>query len=423
MSTKLQPEAIINTLKNCFKWKNDDKIKASKLSLNIYCDFVKLRLVPKNNKATKAFINFQKDSNNLKFEGKLETWIEIGLDESNEEKLEELSKKTMKVDTFYEQYLNHEKSEKIKDEIEDEIIEDIDEIDDKKQSVTDKDSDLSKLPIFEKPIIVTWDFSKVAENALKHALHFEKILGGQIYLLNIAKKEKDIAKIEKDFETIIKDTYEKYKIQIKTIVKVGNIFKTITEIANQNEAKLVIMGTHGVKGIQKFTGSWALKVIAGTNTPFVVIHDKPVRDKVKNIAFAIDHTRENKQKLKQAKILAKNNNVKFYLTLPAEISNSQILRNTKTNLNYVKSYFKQNQIAFEVKPINGADTSVDATLKFIKENDIDLIVVLTTKNINIQDYVLGADEQRIIANDAKIPVMCINPNKVKYSSYSTFANS
>jgi len=38
-------------------------------------------------------------------------------------------------------------------------------------------------------------------------------------------------------------------------------------------------------------------------------------------------------------------------------------------------------------------------------------LIMTTKNISFQDYVLGADEQQIIANHEKIPVMCINPKK------------
>jgi hypothetical protein len=57
-------------------------------------------------------------------------------------------------------------------------------------------------------------------------------------------------------------------------------------------------------------------------------------------------------------------------------------------------------------------------LKFAAENMPDMIIVLTTKNINIQDYVLGTDEQKIIANPSRIPVMCVNPMKVKFSSMS-----
>jgi len=422
MSVNLSAEIVVNTLRKCFKWKNDTSIKASKISLNLYCDFIKLRIIPKEDKAVKAFENFKKDPSNLKFEGKLETWIEIAL-EKNKGQLDELNKKNKKIEEFYDKYLHQDDKVEKEQEIEEEnSTNDLNETQ-IEEKITNKDDDLSKLAIFEKPILVTWDFSEVAEHALEHAINFTKIVNQQIYLLNIVKKDKDIYKTEKQLESVVEKTFKKYGVNIKTIVKTGNIFKTITDIANEKEAKFVIMGTHGVKGIQKFTGSWALKVIVGTNTPFVVVHDKPKNNEIKNVVFAIDHTKENKQKLKQAKLLAKNSNIKFHLIIPAKISNTQILKATKINLNYVKSYFKQNQINFDVSEVENTDTSADATLKYIKENDTDLIIVLTTKNINIQDYVLGADEQRIIANDTKIPVMCINPNKVKYSTYSTFANS
>ena len=423
MSINIQAEIVINTLKKSFNWKNDATITANKIPLNLYCDFVKLRFITKNAKAEQAFENFKKDTNNLKFEGKLETWIEISI-ENNKDKIDELKNKIEKVEAFYEKYMNisDEKTDKMQNIEIKESLNDTKKTDEDNEN-TDTNNEQNNDNISEKPILVTWDFSKVSEFALEHAIYFTKIVKGQVYLLNIAKKEKDIDKIEKQFEHVISETYKKYGVNIKTIVTVGNIFKTITDLANKKEAKLVIMGTHGVKGIQKFTGSWALKVIVGTNTPFVVVHDKPKNKEVKDIVFGIDHTKENKQMLKQAKLLANNNNVKFHLVLPDKISNSQILKNTKINLVYVKNYFKQNNIDFDVNEVNDTYTSADATLKYTENNKSDLIIVLTTKNINIQDYVLGADEQRIIANPSKIPVMCINPNKVKYSTYSSFANS
>ena len=49
----------------------------------------------------------------------------------------------------------------------------------------------------------------------------------------------------------------------------------------------------------------------------------------------------------------------------------------------------------------------------------DLILITTTKNINIADYVLGAQEQAIIANSSKIPVMCVNP-RAAYAQVGQF---
>ena len=49
------------------------------------------------------------------------------------------------------------------------------------------------------------------------------------------------------------------------------------------------------------------------------------------------------------------------------------------------------------------------TLDFAIEKKADLILITTTKNISVADYLLGAPEQYIIANSNRIPVMCVNP--------------
>jgi hypothetical protein len=61
-----------------------------------------------------------------------------------------------------------------------------------------------------------------------------------------------------------------------------------------------------------------------------------------------------------------------------------------------------------------------ATLNYAKEIEADLMLIMTTKNIGNLDYVMGASEQYIIANTAKIPVMCINPRKGQNFSLATF---
>ena len=49
------------------------------------------------------------------------------------------------------------------------------------------------------------------------------------------------------------------------------------------------------------------------------------------------------------------------------------------------------------------------TLISAQKINADLILIVTTKNITLADYVLGASEQYIIANSSKIPVCCVNP--------------
>ena len=423
MDTKLNPEYIVSTLKRCIIWKEDNSIAESKVGLNIFMDFLKLRIIPKKDSAREVFLTFINRPLSAKLEGKLETWIEVGLD-GNPENKDELLKKIELVENFNNELVKLGKEESVEEKIDIEpaIVEQVENI--SSDELFGKENHVEKIvPELKDPILVPWDFSVVADYALQHALIYAPILGGQIYLLHIAKKEKDIDTATAKLEKIANKTYEKYNIKPNVLVRTGNIFNTISEIANNNLAKMVIMGTHGIKGMQKLTGSWALKVITGTNTPFVVVQEAPRNSEITDIVFPVNHMKENKQKLKQAKVLAKHYQLKFQLVVAKDISNAQYKRNTKTNLNYVKSFFRQNNILYEVKAMEGIDNSAEATLKYAAENHPDLIMVLTTKNINIQDYVLGADEQKIIANPFKIPVMCINPKKVIFSSYGGFGGS
>jgi hypothetical protein len=59
------------------------------------------------------------------------------------------------------------------------------------------------------------------------------------------------------------------------------------------------------------------------------------------------------------------------------------------------------------------------TIDFSHKINADLILIMTTKNITMADYVLGAAEQYIIANSSKIPVCCINP-KASFAKVGQF---
>jgi hypothetical protein len=56
------------------------------------------------------------------------------------------------------------------------------------------------------------------------------------------------------------------------------------------------------------------------------------------------------------------------------------------------------------------------TISFAKENGIDLILILLTRDISFFDYFMAAREQFIISNPEQIPVLCINPKPARLAS-------
>ncbi len=179
---------------------------------------------------------------------------------------------------------------------------------------------------------------------------------------------------------------------------------------------MVIMGTHGIKGMQKITGSWALKVIVGSEVPFIVVRDEPHdQEKIQNIIFPIDFRSENKEKVFMAIYMGKYFDSKIHI-LKDPVSDKALSRNINTNLNFAIKYLIQNNIEYDIHTVKKKGNFAKETLKFAEKNKADLILIMTTKHINITDYMLGASEQYIIANSSKIPVMCVNP-KVHYAKH------
>jgi hypothetical protein len=80
-----------------------------------------------------------------------------------------------------------------------------------------------------------------------------------------------------------------------------------------------------------------------------------------------------------------------------------------TNLNFAIRFLKQNEVEYEIHTAPKKGSFSSSTIRFAKKINADLVIVMTTKHISFFDYMFGADEQEIIDNSAKIPVMCVNP--------------
>jgi nucleotide-binding universal stress UspA family protein len=262
-----------------------------------------------------------------------------------------------------------------------------------------------------KLIVVPWDFTPVADNALAHAVKISRMVGDEICLLHIVDtgiKAKEEEEKNKQLKELTMLNSSKYNIPISYHISKGSIFSAIAEFANDKEASLVVMGTHGMKGMQKLTGSWALKVIVKSKVPFIVVQDPPPdQERYHNIVFPVDFRSENKEKMKMAIFMGKyfDSRVHLFVTTTTD---KNIFRKTNVNINFAIKYLIQNNIEYAIHETPKGDFA-QQTIDFAQKINADLILIVTTKNITVADYVMGASEQFIIANSSKIPVCCVNP--------------
>lgn len=264
-----------------------------------------------------------------------------------------------------------------------------------------------------KSIMVTWDFSAVSYNALKHAVKMAHILKNNVLLFHIvndpSEEETARKKMEETVEEIKKDLGE----EVGYYVHSGKIFKEIADYASkeENSVNFVVMGTHGMKGGQKLFGSWALKVIAGSSVPFIVVQDlPPEKERYTDIVFPIDFKSENKEKLQWAIFMGKYLNSKIHL-YKAPVQDKALQKKVNVNLNFAIRFLIQNNIEYEIHTSakSRSGNYQKELLAFSKKINADLILITTTKHITKMDYIFGAREQYLLSNSEKIPVMCVNP--------------
>ena len=261
-------------------------------------------------------------------------------------------------------------------------------------------------------IMVTWDFTEKSMFALEHAVQMSSMLKGEISVVHIVKKASEIRDVEKRMTAEVKGKFTDPSLVFHFIVRTGNIFHTIGEIATETNALLVIMGTHGIVGMQKFLGSWALKVVASSKAPFVVVQESPKSEILKNIVLPVNFKKETKECVAWTNLFSRKFGTKFHL-IKAKYTDSNFRKGLDSNMFFLTKYFTSKGVRYEsVSSVGEVDFGKE-TVQYAKNVDADAIMVMTTRDIGFTDYVLGTQEQFIIANNERIPVICINPRPAK----------
>ncbi|HRO76482.1 MAG TPA: universal stress protein [Crocinitomicaceae bacterium] len=270
----------------------------------------------------------------------------------------------------------------------------------------------------KKNFIVPYDFTSVADVALNHAIVTAQLADANIYLLHVVGSEKEIATKKDKLNEVISAL--KTAVEITPIIRIGNIFEDIGNVASEHNAQLIFMGTHGAHGWQHITGSHALRVITNSSVPFVVVQNKNIKPEgYKNIVVPLDLSKETQQKLVHVASLAKYFNSKIHIVT---IEESDPLQSKKLhdNLLIAGNFLSEREIEYTTQVISqsGYDKEI---VKHAVRLDADLIAIMNLNQQNLFGLLTANYEQYIITNDAEIPTLIVNPIEAKYGRSVLFS--
>ncbi|MBL7962819.1 MAG: universal stress protein [Flavobacteriales bacterium] len=262
-----------------------------------------------------------------------------------------------------------------------------------------------------KKILVPTDFTKVADCAMNHAMRLAQSTGAEVYLLHVVPKQSEVDEARQKLDLEIERARQwNDKAKVFKLVRVGSIYDDIGDAAAEIDAGLIIMGTHGMRGMQFITGSRALRVITNSKVPFIVVQERQIKDEgYDDIVVPLDLHKESRQKLTLVAAMAKYFGSRAHLLVPKE-EDEFLHRQLENHIKFAENYLNERGVAHKAV-IADADSSgfVKSVLRYAVQIDADLIAIMNLTEGNIFGALGVPYEQEIIANEAMIPVMCMNP--------------
>lgn len=255
-------------------------------------------------------------------------------------------------------------------------------------------------------ILVPFDFSEVTENALDFALDVSKIWHSGVTIIHFVGSKSE----EKEALAKLQAVADKYApiAPIACEVRVGKIFDGIGQAAEELESLLVVMGTHGMSGMQYLIGSNALRVVTNAQVPFVITQKRVRRDgKFDNILIPVDMAAEDKQIVGIATRVASKLEAHVHMfvsTYKDEFTNNTV----KRNVLFAAKHMAEKGVQYTITYAERSTDFEDQMLAHAETINADLIAIVNHREDGYKNLFAGNVDQKIITNEAGIPVLMIN---------------
>lgn len=252
--------------------------------------------------------------------------------------------------------------------------------------------------------IVPHDLTEVGNTALDYALFLGTHVRTDIMLLHLVDNKAKIPATEAKLWDIVKSKTVPTNVEMFVLVTVGDIFNDINKIANREHAQLILMGTHGAKGFQKLTGSFAMKVITSCDVPFIIVQKETKHVEIKNIVVPIDLTKESLQIVSPAGDLARIFDATVHV-IGEKHTDEGLSQSTKNRVLLIRNKYDEKGAKCEVNLLPSSGGYSKKVMGYVKEKNIDLIAIAYHSESLLPQFDNFA--QSLITNELKLPCMII----------------
>lgn len=253
--------------------------------------------------------------------------------------------------------------------------------------------------------IVPIDFSAVTINALITACDFLKNEDATILALHIVSKKSDKIAAKQKMEEVLNHLPAALRPMVESRILVGDLFSDIGKAAEVLGAKMILMGTHGARGMQKIFGSNALKLVGSTSTPFIILQDEAKLEKLNTIVMPFNYEKESIQVINYVAYLGKKFNSTIHL-LSSHEEDQWLKGKIFSNQTVVRNILETNDLSYEMVNLPKAKNLVNEVVDYAKKVNADIVAASFFSDALIQS--MNPFIQGLIENESNIPFLTVN---------------
>ncbi len=267
----------------------------------------------------------------------------------------------------------------------------------------------------EKRILVPIDFTAVSDKIISMATSIARKDNLGITLLHI-ENDKSSDETGANLQALSSNILETENVQCDYLIKKGNFFTEIPKVAHSQVYKLMVVGSHGFKGLrEKFFGADILKLVKTIPIPVLVFQEKyvmPVQG-FKTIVFPAG-THDSFINIVEATIyMAKLFDATVHL-YTVEKPGIEWTAKLMANIELAKEKFEENKIRYTRVSEDQSSFSIGYSkqiFQFSKTVHADMIALMSIPTKE-HYYFADSDKEALLTNDACVPIICTSGEKI-----------
>ena len=275
-----------------------------------------------------------------------------------------------------------------------------------------------------KSFLVAIDFSNCSVNALLHAAQLAYLTESRLEMVWVNNPEKTRANIENlastalidemniQFKRLTDELHAKYiGLKVDYLIREGKVYKEVGSQALESKSWLIVAGTHGRSGYEKFwIGCNVYRIVSTAPCPVLTVRSGvDISDQMNTIILPIDSTIETREKVTITAEIAMATKAKVIVLKLYSHEMVEVKHVVNVYADQVAEYLREKGVEVEMDEMHSTNLT-ETTIEFAKKVNANLIVIMTEQEKKVANFLLGNFAQQMI-NHSPVPVLSVHPKE------------